>query len=49
MLQILVHLAAIDNAFLRTIDLEEEKHVVLINLAVIIALYQIIDCTINFY
>ena len=43
MLQVLVSLAAIDNTVFATIDLEQEKHVMFINLAAIISLNELVD------
>jgi len=39
MLKVLIGGATVDNAFFRSIDLEQEKHVMLIDLAVVIALH----------
>ena len=43
MLKVLVHLAAVDNAIFASIDLEQEKHVMFINLAAIISLNELVD------
>ena len=48
MLQVFIGLAAIDNTILWTVNLKQEKHVVLINFIAIIALDQIIDGNLNF-
>ena len=47
-LQVLVRLTAVDDSILRSVDLEQEKHVVLIDLAAIVALDDVIDCDLNF-
>lgn len=49
MLKILVLLTAIYNTLFATIYLEQEQHVVLINLAAIVALDEFIDSTSNLY
>ena len=41
--QVLVSLAAIDNSIFTSIDLEQEKHIVLIDLRTIIALDEVVD------
>ena len=48
MLQILVRLAAIDDSVFRAIDLEQEEHVVFINLAIVVALNKVIDSDLHF-
>ena len=47
-LQILVRLAAVDDSIFRAIDLKQEEHVVLINLAIVVALNEIVDSDLHF-
>ena len=47
-LQVLVRLAAVDYAVLRAINFEQEEHIVLINLAAIIALHEVVNCNLDF-
>ena len=46
-LQVLVRLAAVDDAFLATVDLEQEEHVVLIDFAAVVALHEFINSCLN--
>ena len=46
-LQVLVRLTAVDDSVLRSVDLEQEKHVVLIDLAAIVALDDVVDSDLN--
>ena len=46
-LQVLVRLAAVDDSVFGPIDLEQEKHVVLIDLAAIVALDDVVDSDLN--
>jgi len=43
MLQVLVCFAAIDDAILATIDLKQEEHIVLVDLAAIVALDELVN------
>jgi len=43
MLQVLVGLAAVDNTVLAAINFEQEKHVVLIDFAAVVALHQLVN------
>ena len=47
-LQVLIGLTAINDSFFRTIDFKEEKHVMFVNLAAIIAFNQVVDSSIYF-
>ena len=47
MLKIFVCLTAVDNTIFRTIDLKQEKHVVLIDFVTIVTLYKVIDCDLD--
>ena len=48
MFQVLIGLTAIDDSFFRAVDFKEEKHVVLVNLAAVIAFHKIVDGCIYF-
>lgn len=41
-------MAAVDDAILRAIYLEQEEHIVLINFAAIVALHQVVYCNLDF-
>ena len=47
MLQVFIRLAAIDDAILTAVYLEQEKHVMFIDLTAVIALHQLVDSGIN--
>ncbi len=48
MFQVLIGLTAIDDSFLRAVDFKQEKHVMFIDLAAVIAFDQVVDCSIYF-
>ena len=43
MFQVLIRLAAVNDSVLRAVDLEQEEHVVLIDLASVVALHKVVD------
>jgi len=49
MLQVLIGLAAPNDTVFGAIDLEEEQHVMLVNLTAIITLHELIDCILNLF
>ena len=47
MLQVLIGLAAVDDSILTAIDLEQEQHVVLVDLALVVTLHKFVDCVLD--
>ena len=46
-LQVLIRLTAVDDSILGSVDLKQEQHVVLIDLAAIVALNDVVDSDLN--